>query len=117
MVALRARPAGRYGPKYSAVLANRVDDPEKPVDVAIAGKYCETGDILIQHVELPLPKIGDLIAIPTAGAYHLSMASNYNMALRPAVVVVSNGRARLVRRRETYEDLMVAEVLSERVKA
>lgn len=106
-----------YGAKYSAVLANRMDDREAPIDVAIAGKYCETGDILIQHALLPLPRIGDLVAIPTAGAYHLSMASNYNMALRPAVVVVSNGRARLVRRRETYEDLMVAEVRSERVKA
>ena len=106
-----------YGAKYSALLANRVDDRKAPVDVAIAGKYCETGDILIQHVDLPLPKIGDLVAIPTAGAYHLSMASNYNMALRPAVVVVTNGRARLVRRRETYEDLLIAEVLSERVKA
>jgi diaminopimelate decarboxylase len=106
-----------YGAKYSAVLANRVDDREEPIDVAIAGKYCETGDILIQHALLPLPRIGDLVAIPTAGAYHLSMASNYNMALRPAVVVVANGRARLVRRRETYEDLMIPEVLSERVKA
>jgi diaminopimelate decarboxylase len=106
-----------YGAKYSAVLASRVDDPGARIDVAIAGKYCETGDILIQHVDLPLPRIGDLVAIPMAGAYHLSMASNYNMALRPAVVVVADGRARLVRRRETYEDLMTPEVLSERVKA
>jgi diaminopimelate decarboxylase len=105
-----------YGAKYTAVLANRVQDGDA-VDVAVAGKYCETGDILIQHVDLPLPRIGDLIAIPTAGAYHLSMASNYNMALRPAVVVVANGRARLVRRRETYEDLMAPEVRTERVKA
>jgi diaminopimelate decarboxylase len=106
-----------YGAKYSAVIANRADDRGAQVDVAIAGKYCETGDILIQHVDLPLPNIGDLVAIPTAGAYHLSMASNYNMALRPAVVVVSNGRARIVRRRETYEDLLAAEVMAERVKA
>jgi len=103
-----------YGAKYSAVLANRADDRGVPIDVAIAGKYCETGDILIQHVPLPLPKIGDLVAIPTAGAYQLSMANNYNMALRPAVVVVAKGHARIVRRRETYEDLLAAEVMAER---
>jgi diaminopimelate decarboxylase len=105
-----------YGAKYSAALANRADE-KADADVAIAGKYCETGDILIQHALLPLPRVGDLVVIPTAGAYHLSMASNYNMALRPAVVVVANGRARLVRRRETYEDLVAAEVMAERVKA
>jgi diaminopimelate decarboxylase len=105
-----------YGAKYSAVLANRADD-KGATDVAIAGKYCETGDILIQHVDLPEPRVGDLVAIPTAGAYHLSMASNYNMALRPAVVVVSRGAARLVRRRETYEDLLVPEVVTDAVKA
>jgi diaminopimelate decarboxylase len=106
-----------YGAKYSAVLANRMDDRAAPLDVAIAGKFCETGDILIQHVELPLPRVGDLVAIPAAGAYHLSMASNYNMALRPAVVVVTGGKARLVRRRETFEDLLTAEVIADRVKA
>jgi diaminopimelate decarboxylase len=105
-----------YGAKYSAVLANRVTD-DGPVDVAVAGKYCETGDILIQHVDLPLPRVADLVAIPTSGAYHLSMASNYNMALRPAVVVVRDGRARLVRRRETFDDLLAAEVIADRVKA
>jgi diaminopimelate decarboxylase len=105
-----------YGAKYSAALANRADE-RGDADVAIAGKYCETGDILIQHVDLPLPRVGDLVAIPTAGAYHLSMASNYNMALRPAVVVVTNGDARLVRRRETYEDLLLPEVIADRVKA
>ena len=97
-----------YEAKYTAVLASRVSDAEV-ADVAIAGKYCETGDILIQHVMLPLPRVGEVIAIPVAGAYQLSMASNYNMAPRPAVVVVSEGRARLVRRRETYDDLLAAE--------
>ena len=105
-----------YGAKYSAVLANRADDGGA-TDVAIAGKYCETGDILIQHIDLPLPRVGDLVAIPTAGAYHMSMASNYNMALRPAVVVVANGKARLVRRRETFEDLLAPEIIAEPVKA
>ena len=106
-----------YGAKYSAALANRADDASAATDVAIAGKYCETGDILIQHADLPLPVVGDLVAMPTAGAYHISMASNYNMALRPAVVVVASGRSRLVRRRETYEDLIAAEVMAAPVKA
>jgi diaminopimelate decarboxylase len=98
-----------YDAKYTAVLASRVAG-DHVTDVAIAGKYCETGDILIQRVALPLPRVGEVIAIPAAGAYQLSMASNYNMAPRPAVVVVNDGRARVVRRRETYDDLLAAEV-------
>jgi diaminopimelate decarboxylase len=104
-----------YGAKYTAVLASRVDDGA-PTDVAIAGKYCETGDVLIQKVALPLPRVGEIIAVPVSGAYQLSMASNYNMAPRPAVVVVRDGRARLVRRRETFEDLLAADVIADRVK-
>jgi diaminopimelate decarboxylase len=98
-----------YGAKYTAVLASRVSDGEV-TDVAVAGKYCETGDILIQHVALPLPRVGEVIAVPVSGAYQLSMASNYNMAPRPAVVVVADGRAHLVRRRESYDDLLAPEV-------
>jgi diaminopimelate decarboxylase len=99
-----------YGAKYAAVLASRVNDGTL-TEVAIAGKYCETGDVLIQKTALPLPRVGEVIAIPMSGAYQLSMASNYNMAPRPAVVVVRDGRARLVRRRETFEDLLAAEDL------
>jgi diaminopimelate decarboxylase len=98
-----------YGAQYTAALANRVND-SGVTNVAIAGKYCETGDILIQTVALPLPRVGDLVAVPVSGAYQLAMASNYNMAPRPAVVVVADGRARLVRRRETFDDLLAAEV-------
>jgi diaminopimelate decarboxylase len=104
-----------YGAKYTAVLASRVDDGA-PTDVAIAGKYCETGDILIQNVALPVPRVGEIIAVPVSGAYQLSMASNYNMAPRPAVVVVRDGRARLVRRRETFDDLLAPEVVGDEVK-
>jgi diaminopimelate decarboxylase len=94
-----------YGAEYTAVVADRLDEPAD-TEVAVAGRYCESGDILIQRVQVPLPRTGDLIAIPSAGAYQLSMASNYNMAPRPAVVVVADGEARLVRRRETYDDLL-----------
>jgi diaminopimelate decarboxylase len=99
-----------YGAEYTAVLANRVSD-RPDADVAIVGRYCETGDVLIQRVRLPLPRVGDLVAIPTAGAYHLSMASNYNMSPRPAVVAVAEGTARLVRRRETFADLLAPEII------
>jgi diaminopimelate decarboxylase len=98
-----------YGSEYTALLANRATAPTEGT-FAIAGRYCETGDVLIQAVELPRPRVGDLVAIPAAGAYQMSMASNYNMVPRPAVVAVANGAARLVRRRETYEDLLAPEI-------
>jgi diaminopimelate decarboxylase len=94
-----------YGSRYAAVVANRMNDlPEETV--TIAGKYCESGDVLIRDIALPRLAPGDLLALPAAGAYCLSMASNYNLALRSAVVLVKDGQARLIRRRETYEDLM-----------
>ncbi len=97
-----------YDAKYAAVLASRVEGGE-PTEVSIAGKYCETGDILIQEVALPLPRVGEVIAVPVSGAYQLAMASNYNMAPRPAVVVVADGAARLVTRRETYDQILANE--------
>jgi diaminopimelate decarboxylase len=103
------RPA-TYGARYTAVLANRINDPVTET-VAIAGRYCESGDVLIQNAALPGARPGDLVAIPRSGAYQLSMASNYNLVPRPAVVVVREGKARLVRRRESYDDLLLAEVM------
>lgn len=94
-----------YEAVYTACLANREGDgaTEK---VTIAGKYCESGDILIEGITLPVLKQGDLLAIPAAGAYSLAMASNYNMSLRPAVVMAREGQVRVVRRRESFEDLL-----------
>lgn len=99
-----------YGAEYTAVLASRVEDGGL-TDVAVAGKYCETGDVMIQKVTLPLPHVGDLIAVPVSGAYQLAMASNYNMSPRPAVVVVADGDATLVRAREDYDDLLSRDVV------
>ena len=99
-----------YGAEYTAVLANRMNDPASAT-VAIAGRYCESGDVLIREVALPPPHVGDLVAIPVAGAYQLAMASNYNMVPRPAVAVVADGRARVVTRRETYDDLLARDAL------
>jgi diaminopimelate decarboxylase len=98
-----------YGSQYEAIVANRLLDPAEET-VTIAGKYCESGDILIRDARLPRLQPGDAIAIPASGAYCLAMASNYNLALKPAILLVRSGQARLIRRRETYEDLMRMDV-------
>ncbi len=98
------RPA-MYDSRYEALVANRA--AERPAErVTIAGRYCESGDVLIRDIELPKLWSGDVLAVPASGAYSLPMASNYNLTPRPAIVLVREGQARLVRRRETYDDLM-----------
>lgn len=98
------RPA-LYGATYTALLVNRMG--EEPTEtVAVAGPYCESGDILIREVRLPSARAGDLLAVPVAGAYQLSMASNYNAARRPAVLWLRDGRAHIIRERESVEDLV-----------
>lgn len=94
-----------YEAVYTAGLANREGDGATE-EVTIAGKYCESGDILIEGITVPVLKQGDLLAIPAAGAYSLAMASNYNMSLRPAIVMVRDGQARVIRRRESFADLL-----------
>lgn len=105
------RPA-LYDAKYEAVVVNRADE-EATETVTIAGKYCESGDVLVKDARIPPVHPGDVIALPASGAYNLTMASNYNMALKPAVVAIEGGRARLIRRRETYADLMATDVWGE----
>ncbi|USS85905.1 diaminopimelate decarboxylase [Fructilactobacillus cliffordii] len=97
------RPA-LYGAAYEAVAADNVH-PEKTETVTVAGKYCESGDILVKDAHLPEVKAGDVIAVLATGAYGYSMASNYNRNPRPAVVFVENGKARVVVKRETLADL------------
>jgi len=98
------RPA-LYESKYEAVLANRPLDPVEET-VAIAGKCCESGDMLIWDLPLPKSGRGDLLAVFCTGAYGYSMANNYNRIPKPAVVFTENGESRLVIKRETYEDLV-----------
>jgi diaminopimelate decarboxylase len=98
------RPA-LYGSKYEAVVANKVLEREAG-EVTIAGRFCESGDILVRDIRLPPVSDGDIIAIPDCGAYCLPMASNYNASLKPAVVLVREGKVRLIRRRETFDDLI-----------
>jgi diaminopimelate decarboxylase len=102
------RPA-LYGARYTALLANRADE-EVAGAYAIAGKHCESGDVLIERVELPAPRRGDVLAVPATGAYTLAMSSAYNAVPRPAAVLVQDGESRLIRRRETIEDLLALEV-------
>ena len=94
-----------YDARYEALLANRADELADGV-FRVAGKHCETGDVLIEAAELPHPKRDDLLAVPATGAYTLAMGSNYNGVPRPAVVLVRNGEARVIRRRETLGDLL-----------
>jgi diaminopimelate decarboxylase len=94
-----------YGARYEALLANRAE--ALPTGVyRIAGKHCESGDVLIEAAELPEPRRGDVLAVPATGAYSLALGSQYNGVPRPAVVVVADGAARLVRARETVDDLL-----------
>ncbi len=99
------RPA-TYGAEYEAFLPARVTAP-RPLTAAVAGKHCEQGDILVREAHLPADTaVGDVLATPVTGAYGASMASNYNLVPRPAVVFVGDGRARVVVRRESLDDLV-----------
>ncbi len=102
------RPA-MYDAPYEALAAERPLDPAEET-LTIAGKYCESGDVLLRDAPLPRLRTGELLAMPAAGAYQLSMESNYNLAYRAAVVLVEDGEARLIRRRENVEDLMARDV-------
>jgi diaminopimelate decarboxylase len=94
-----------YGARYEALLANRAAEPATGT-FRIAGKHCESGDVLIESAELPTPRRNDLLAVPATGAYTLAMASTYNGVPRPAAVLVADGDARLIRRRETIDELL-----------
>ena len=103
------RPA-LYQAAYEVVSAGKAN--REPDDlVTIAGKYCESGDVLASDVMLPTAETGDVIAIPAAGAYCPSMASNYNLNPRPPIVLVKDGQSRLIRRRESYQDMMLCDVV------
>jgi diaminopimelate decarboxylase len=93
-----------YGAAYEAVIADRPLAPSH-VRCNLAGKHCESGDVIARDVSLPDPAPGDVIATPVTGAYGYSLANNYNGVPRPPVIFASNGAARAVVRRETYEDL------------
>ena len=94
-----------YDARYTALSAERADEGS-PELVSVAGMHCESGDVLIDDVALPSPRRGDVLAVPATGAYTLAMSSNYNGVPRPAAVLVGEGEARVIRRRETVDDLL-----------
>ena len=102
-----------YGSEYTAVSAQRPDSPHTR-EVTIAGKCCESGDLITEHAFLPQDiSSGEVIAVLTTGAYNYSMASNYNRNTVPAVVLANNGRASVIVKRESYEDLVARDVVPE----
>ena len=94
-----------YGSKYTLLLANRMDE-ECDFECDVVGRCCESGDIIQPEVKLPKPVRGDIVAVCTTGAYNFSMASNYNRIPRPPVVMVKDGKARLIIKGESYEDII-----------
>ena len=97
-----------YGARYTALSATRAEEPATET-VSIAGLHCESGDVLIDDVALPAPHAGDLLAVPATGAYALAMSSSYTASPRPAAVLVRDGEARLIRRRESVDGLLALE--------
>ena len=101
-----------YGSKYTAVLANNASaEPVAPV--TSAGKCCESGDLIQEHVMMPQIHVGDTLAVLATGAYNYSMSSNYNRIPRPPIVAVSGNEAKIIVKRETYDDLIKNDVLEE----
>ncbi len=99
-----------YGAEYTTILANRTSTAAK-TSSRLVGKHCETGDIIIRDIDLPEDIVpGDLLAVPATGAYGRSMASNYNHVPRPSVVAVKDGKARVIVRRESIEDLLALDI-------
>ncbi len=103
-----------YQSKYTVLLANRANEP-RTEKVSIAGKCCESGDLIAVDVPLPEAKSGDILAVLTTGAYHYSMASNYNRNFIPAAILVNEGKADYILKPQTYEDLVRNDLIPERL--
>ena len=103
-----------YESVYRCAIANRMSAP-LTAEVTVAGKHCESGDILIRSARLPQTQPGDILVVMATGAYNYSMASNYNRLPRPAAVLVRKGEANLILRRETYADLLNQDLFPERL--
>lgn len=99
-----------YRADYECAIANKMNCKEEEI-VTVAGKCCESGDILISDAKLPTVDSGDILAVATTGAYGYSMASNYNKIPRPAVVMVKDGVSRVACKRQSYEDLLALEII------
>ena len=103
-----------YQSNYSACLVNDPLNKKQKNKYTVAGKHCESGDVLFKEIEIGSCQTGDLLCVFGTGAYNLSMSSNYNRIPRPAALLVSNGTAELIQKRETSEDLLKFDVLPDR---
>ncbi len=104
-----------YQAEYFAQIANKKEETQKEV-VTIAGRFCESGDILIKDIELPKLDEGDILCVYNTGAYNYSMASNYNRVQKPAMVLVNNSNSEIIVKRETLDDLITHDVIPDRLK-
>lgn len=104
-----------YGAKYTAEIANNTQEREKE-KVTISGKFCESGDILINEITLPKPKEGDILCVFNTGAYNYSMSSNYNRFKKPEMVLVNNSQSDIIVKRQSYDDLISLDKIPERLK-
>lgn len=103
-----------YQAEYLAEVVNKQNEPNKET-ITLAGKFCESGDILIQNISLPILEPNDIICVYNTGAYNYSMASHYNKALSPAMVLVDEGKSELIVKRDTLEDLISHEIIPSRL--
>jgi len=103
-----------YQSVYRTLIANRMSAPLTQT-VTVAGKHCESGDIVIKEAFLPDTETGDILVVMATGAYNYSMASNYNRLPRPAAILVNEGEANLILQRETYQDLIRQDLLPHRL--
>ncbi len=104
-----------YQAVYCADVANKPEDTQKE-KVTIAGRFCESGDILIKDIELPVLEEGDVLCVYNTGAYGYSMSSNYNRVLKPAMVLVNNSQSDIIVERQTYEQLVASDCIPDRLK-
>ena len=104
-----------YRAEYFAQIANKKDS-QNFEKVTVAGRYCESGDILIQEIELPEPEEGDILCVYNTGAYNYSMASNYNRVPKAAAVLVNNSQSDIIINRETLDDLISHDIIPDRLK-
>ncbi|OGI03024.1 MAG: diaminopimelate decarboxylase [Candidatus Melainabacteria bacterium GWF2_37_15] len=103
-----------YQAKYSAILANKANSSPDEV-VTIAGRFCESGDILIKDINLPITEPGDIFCVFATGAYNYSMSSHYNRVPKPAAIIVQNGTSSVIIKRESYQDLISFDLIPERL--
>lgn len=104
-----------YQAEYFAQIANKKENAQLE-KVTVAGRYCESGDILIKDIELPNPEEGDILCVYNTGAYNYSMASNYNRVQKPAMVLVNNSQSDIIINRENLDDLISHDIIPDRLK-